>query len=205
MIKGAIRAMRDFADKLLHFTSGEFFLRKRPNGGTAILIRSLWVTAFLYPVAVIFKGLLATGFGPSVDWQRLRTTINDTIPWMGGIFAAVYAALYARFSSQWNYLASTYNLLMSTLAQAPLSEKTEECYRAWKAAIVEDAEDLHLATKPMFAPLLLEFLSDPNICDVFIGKTAGGETRLNALLASLERATGRTALLPSDSKPGSPR
>jgi len=36
---------------------GEFFLRKLPNGGTAILIRSLWVTAFIYPAAVIFKGL----------------------------------------------------------------------------------------------------------------------------------------------------
>ncbi len=31
------------------------------------------------------------------------------LPTFGAIFAAVYFALYARFASQWSYLANLYN------------------------------------------------------------------------------------------------
>jgi hypothetical protein len=39
----------------------------------------------------------------------------DSIGWIGAIFAAVYAALYARFASQWSYLAGVYNQMRQTL------------------------------------------------------------------------------------------
>lgn len=69
----------------------------------------------------------------------------------GATFGATYAALYTRFSSQWTYLAGLYNQLMATQAHAPIDNDPERAgiYLAWEAAFIEDADDLHLSTKPI--------------------------------------------------------
>jgi hypothetical protein len=47
----------------------------------------------------------------------------------------------------------------------------------WRAAFIEDALDLHLATKPMFAPFLLRMLEMPDVVDVFDRYTHNGKER----------------------------
>jgi hypothetical protein len=187
-------AMWRVLDRVFYFISGEILLQDRPNGGTAILVRALWVTVFIYVAAVVWLGFLRTGLGPRVDGVELRAVLADTLPWAGAIFAAAYAALYSRFSSQWTYLAGVYYQYMSTRAQAPIDGNAERAgiYEAWKAALVEDAEDLHLATKKMYSTLLLELLTDEGVRRTFADTAAGGQPRLDRLIGKLERAAETT-------------
>ena len=84
--------------------------------------------------------------------------IADTVPWLGAIFAGVYVALYARFASQWSYLAGVYNQIRQTLATWDPTKDNANHLNLWRAGFIEDALDLHLATKPMFGPFLLRML-----------------------------------------------
>src|SRR5688500_13154788 len=93
-------------DRALDVISGEWVLNSRPNGGGAIVRRALWITFLGYSVAVALRCLLQTGFSTEFDWMLLRTTIAETIPWAGAILGGSYAALYARFASQWQYLGT---------------------------------------------------------------------------------------------------
>jgi hypothetical protein len=149
--------------------TGEWmFWRGHPNGGTVVLLRSVWVSAIIYAIAL----LLHTGSYAAwtaefwtwpchIDSRQLAKDIGDTAPWLGAIFAGVYVALYARFASQWSYLAGVYNQIRQTLAtrKDPDEENGEHLLR-WEAGFVEDALDLHLATKPMFATFIARLLAD---------------------------------------------
>lgn len=68
-------------------------------------------------------------------------------------FGAVYVALYARFSSQWNYLANLYNQIMQCRVKANGQYDKERLAR-WCAGFVEDAWRLHLLRKPMFTEVV---------------------------------------------------
>jgi hypothetical protein len=99
--------------------SGEFILKSGvPNGGTMILVRSAWVAAVLYGVALLLHSGNYTEWTwefwtwpRHIDFGRLKHEIADTVPWLGAIFAGAYVALYAPFSSQWGYLAGVCNQL----------------------------------------------------------------------------------------------
>jgi hypothetical protein len=91
---------------MIHYLSGEFLLKKMPNGGTAVLIRSGIISLGLYFAAIAIKSRIVPGATWHFDLTQLRLIVADTIPWFGAIFAGVYVALYSRFASQWNYLAS---------------------------------------------------------------------------------------------------
>jgi hypothetical protein len=90
--------------------TGEIVLtwpHRRANGSGTILIRSFLVSLVLYGLAFILNILLdyltnKTNTPFSVIDNSLLI-VKDTLPWFGAIFAAVYAALYTRFSSQWLY------------------------------------------------------------------------------------------------------
>lgn len=169
---------------MIRHLSCEFVLSKMPNGGTAVLIRSTIISFGLYLVAIALRSRIAPGATWQFDMVALRTVIADTIPWFGAIFAGVYIALYSRFASQWNYLANLYNQIMQAAVQNPPSGiSPESALRLWQAGFIEDAEDLHLAGKPMFASVIRSMLAKPEVQSYFITHAPGGAERL----ARLER------------------
>lgn len=173
---------------LRHF-SCEFVLRWIPNGGTAVLIRSVLLSLGLYLLAIGFKSRITPNATWHFDLSELRALIGETIPWFGAIFAGVYVALYSRFASQWNYLASLYNQIMQAAVENPPNDLSKEsALRIWQAGFIEDAEDLHLAGKPMFASIIRSMLAKPEIRANFIAHSPGGAERLAKLEQRIIRA-----------------
>lgn len=165
----------------LDFLSGEWMLAyfKQGNGGGAVIARALQVTITIYVCAILLRAFFTPNTGWEVDHEAFDALVIDTIPWFGAIFAATYAAFYARFSSQWNYLANLYNQIMA--AKTVATDTRSASFVKWQAAFIEDAQDLHLAAKPMFASVIHFMLEDPDIKAAFIRYSFGGEKRLQQL------------------------
>ena len=167
---------------MIRHLSCEFVFKRMPNGGTAVLIRSAIISVYLYLIAIAFKSRIAPGATWHFDPTAFRALIAETIPWFGAIFAGVYIALYSRFASQWNYLASLYNQIMQAeMGNPPNGISQESVLRLWQAGFIEDAEDLHLAGKPMFAAVIRSMLVKPQIRADFIVHAPGGAKRLAKL------------------------
>ena len=130
-----------------------------PNGGTIIICRSVQITIMMYLLGLVLRSLFNAAWPWHFDFGALWQNGAETVPWLGAIFAAVYVALYARFASQWSYLAGEYNQIRQTLAtwKDPTKDNANHL-NLWRAGFIEDALDLHLATKPMFGPYLLRML-----------------------------------------------
>jgi hypothetical protein len=106
----------------------------------------------------------------------------------------VYVALYARFASQWAYLAGLYNQINEAKLQAEsLFDKGEKTINIWWSGFIEDAEELHLATKPMFAGVIKVLLEREGVRRAYIEGVAGGEDRLKCLDCKIQRAWKRAA------------
>lgn len=176
------------------FLAGEFFLRNRPNGGTAVLLRSLWVTSLICAIVLPIKSYFAAGTELVFSAAQLKVEIGQMIPWFGAVFAGAYAAFYTRFAAQWGYLAALYNQLMATLASAPPGQFPNQTLIDWNAAFIEDAQDLHLARKSMFASVIRELLQNPHVVRVFLASTQGGPNRLR----ELERQLNCIAVAPAE-------
>jgi len=110
---------------------------------------------------------------------------------LGAFIAALYAALYARFAAQWTYLAHLYNQISQTEARNISDPKAEPVIAQWKAGFPEDAEELHLATKSLFASVLKRWGDDPQVKKSFMDNTPGGEDRFNALMQDVKNAYER--------------
>lgn len=167
---------------MIRFFSGEFWLDRRANGGTVVVLRSAWIAALGYLATILLRELLDPASICEFSLRALRTAAFTNLAVFGAIFAAAYAALYARFASQWTYLAGLYNQIMAAKVRGVgtgTDEKSAMC--AWEAGFLEDADELHLARKPMFAGVILSMLEDPDIRAKYIDSTAGGEPRLLAL------------------------
>jgi hypothetical protein len=157
----------------LEWLSGEFILTKvrRANGGDVILARALFVVVWMC-IPLFVLGLCFPSAGP--DMTKL-----------GAILAVVYAALYARFSQQWQYLANLYN----TIKTAEVRTATQEQKRGlqvrlaqWKAGFIEDAHTLHLANKPMIASIICAWADDPKVAFWFNEYTSGGAARFEEIV-----------------------
>lgn len=157
--------------------AGEFWLKVWPNGGTAIFVRTLWITAFMYSAALLLRAVPYTDWSLGIDWHKLRSEVGETVPWVGALAGAVYTALYARFSSQWSYLAHVYHQMKAAILSGPEdpSPHQKEQLQYWKAAFIEDAEDLHLVRKKMFAMTAWEWLGQDGVANLFDQYTAGGD------------------------------
>jgi hypothetical protein len=172
--------------------TGEWMFRWGcPNGGTIILCRSLQVTVILYVIASWLRSLFNAAWPWHPDFGFLWHNGAATVPWLGAIFAAVYAALYARFASQWSYLAGVYNQMRQTLVTT--KEPDRDHLLMWRAAFIEDALDLHLATKAMVAPFLLRMLDMPPVAAKFDDYTVNGEKRREQLEDRLRKRGGPDA------------
>jgi hypothetical protein len=134
--------------------SGEFFLttsKKRANGGGIVLARSILSSVVVFFLALVAEASFAEG---KLAFPAL-TQISKNVPWFGAIWVAVYFGLYARFASQWTYLAGLYNQIkaseIAALAQLVgkddknTEKPIEEVMRKlaeWKAGFIEDAENI---------------------------------------------------------------
>lgn len=177
--------------------SGEFLLtwpHRRANGGTIILTRALMVSALLYALAIVLNESLDPKNVLRFSAEHLRLAIKNTLPWFGGIFTVVYAALYARFSSQWTYLAGVYNQIKAAETRLiPAEANSHSALVAWKAAFVEDADELHLAVKPMYAALIRAWCENDYVKMEFRRTAPGGERRLTKLLEEIDCALAHHA------------
>jgi uncharacterized membrane protein YuzA (DUF378 family) len=174
-------------DRLISFVAGEWILTRTPytaNGGTVVAARTLWLTGLVY-VPTFF---LVTTFGEGKVFEPdIRQGAADFVallPWLGAIVAAVYAGFYTRFSSQWTYLAGLYNQIIQTEISMPadVAELRSAHLVAWKAGFIEDAEDLHLASKPLFLVAVRNWARDEEVAAAYAENTVGGEARLKALV-----------------------
>ena len=167
------------------FLWGEWwFWFGHPNGGTVIFWRAVQISV----VPVYLLGLwLHSYLGaecPPCHFTRtaLEHALDTTLPWLAATFGAIWAGLYARFASQWTYLAGEYNQIRQMLAtqSAKPTAENEKHVQRWRAGFVEDALDLHLATKPMFRPFIKRLLDDPKhqeVRDCFDEAVDGKERR----------------------------
>lgn len=160
-----------------------------PNGGSAVFIRSTIIATGLYLLAITLKSRITPYATWEFDLATFRMLISETIPWFGAIFAGVYVALYSRFASQWSYLANLYNQIMqASVDNPPNGDLHEKVLRIWQAGFIEDAEDLHLAGKPMFATIIWSMLENPETESNFINHSPGGAERLAKLKIKVSRA-----------------
>ena len=194
-----LHVMGDLVSAAFRALSGEFLLKKWANSGTVVFARIVMGTSCVYGAALCVKEFT----DPNSVWctfriRSLLTAIYDTLPWIGAIFAGVYVAFYSRFSSQWTYLAGLYNqILQSEAAPKPESEDAKELSRKahalWWAGFIEDALELHLATKPMFATIIRHLLTERHeVRSAFGESVPGGESRASELLIRVEEVYKRT-------------
>ena len=165
--------------RFLDFLAGEWMLGIfKSNGGAVVALRALWTTAIFAIIAVI----AVSAFDP----ERIGpATVNGTLEVLWTVSSSVviflgasYVALYARFVSQWGYLAGLYNMIKQTEATTTPENKI---IAEWKAGYLEDAENLHLAAKNSLAPVLYAWVRDPAVIRAYIKNTPGGANRLRRL------------------------
>lgn len=164
---------------LLDFISGEWLLAYRPNGGTVIALRTFFI-AFEF-VLCYWTARLLLG--------ETEVAVSVLLKAFAAGSAAVYAALYARFASQWSYLANFYNKIVEFEIKAGADERESDHFKGWVAGFIEDAVCLHLATKPMFSPAIHHWLTtDAGVAEAFKENTINGVKEYEELIARLEEA-----------------
>lgn len=157
--------------------SGEFILSKgkRPNGGGVVVCRSIWVTIWIMFLVLLLWNWLRPCINCTVQLTVLKADIINLAPWIGAVFGGVYVAFYTRFSSQWTYLANLYN----QIKQSEVSQsKNMNALAQWKAGFVEDAIELHLASKPNIAVIIRAWLVHEDVRNAFVNYTEDGVNRL---------------------------
>ncbi len=155
------------SQNLMYYLSAEFLLRKCANGGDIIFYRTLIITFLFYAMAIGVRSYTNPAAVFDFSYAQLKIEIFQTLPWLGAIFAGVYAALYSRFVSQWNYLANFYNQIMHMLVTVQDSDLNKKQLASWQASFVEDAFELHLACKSMFYPMVKTLLEDADVRKAF--------------------------------------
>ena len=178
---------------MLYWLSGEWLLRNRANSGGVVFARALIVGLLTFSLAIGVLSWLDSILGFGFSKVVLATLVRQNLVWFGAIFGGAYAALYSRFSSQWQYLADLYNQLMQAEDARPRSElKGEQRKRRvlWWHAFIADAKDLHLALKPTFAAALLALLKEDDIATFARGKTEEDRKTFDNFSMQLRRVVG---------------
>jgi hypothetical protein len=155
----------DPADAVVGLISFEFLLK------TSLVV---------YAVSLLITQLGDPARGMTFSFSALVEAATGKMSWLGALFGAIYLALYTRFSSQWTYVANVYNQIKAAEAKAG-TQDNKEALAQWKAGFIEDAQELHLATKGIFAGVIQAWLSDVEVKKQFVQHAPGGEDRLRAL------------------------
>jgi len=159
--------------KFLGILDGEWVFGFLPNGGTAVIARTVQLSSIAFLLTIGFDSYLDPKAQLGFDRTQFLATVRSHLPWFGVLFGGVYVALYSRFSSQWSYLAGLYNSLMQLECQEPRSELKEGAKLTRRgmacAAFIDDTWTMHLATKPSFSSAIRALLSDESIRTVVDG------------------------------------
>lgn len=160
--------------------SGEWILRcfKR-NGGGIVVFRALWVAFIFTLVSMLAVSLIDPCRVGPITWKSIHSCFWDLSDKCVIFLGSSYLAFYARFVSQWTYLAGLYNSIKQA-ESVPNSKKKVIAH--WKAGYLEDAENLHLAAKNNIATIIRAWAEDELVKRAYIKNTLGGETRLSRLI-----------------------
>lgn len=143
-------------EAVLWVVTRESLLRGGKNGGAVVTARASSVTMLLFLPAFLLSWLVK-------DEEFLEHFV-ERLPWLAAIFAASYTAFYARFASQWGYLAHLYN----QISEAELSPTVDDDALArWKAGFIADAIRLHLWRKGTFVSICTRYWSGQKVRDHF--------------------------------------
>jgi hypothetical protein len=191
--------VRKFIEILFTWLSGEWFLTKTgwPNGGTVVFLRALQITVLVFLFGLLILNVADPDRAWPPRWAEFGRQVADRVQWLGVIFATAYAALYARFASQWTYLAGVYN----ALKQAQVAgDYNEEHMAEWRAGFVEDCDDLHLLRKPMFASIVHGLISGEGshvsaVCAAFDQHTPGRQKRRERIAREAKEVVERLSRL----------
>lgn len=182
---GSSRTAFQIWSSFLEFATFECLLTRRrlANGSGVIVLRSVLTALVIHLAALGLRNLLDSSRTWGFSGTELKAQLGETLHWYGAIFAAIYAGLYTRFASQWTYLANVYNQIKAAECRGGCDgERLAE----WKAGFIEDAEELHLAGKTLFASVLREWGRDANVKKPFVAYAHGGEERFDALMKRVE-------------------
>ncbi|MBA2704371.1 MAG: hypothetical protein H0U60_11020 [Blastocatellia bacterium] len=158
---------------VLFYGSGEFLLERRSNSGAVVFARALWTTIIVYSLALLLRECLPPDSTMHFSFSRFRLAFAETIPWFAAVFAGSYAVLYARFASQWTYLADLYNQIMAVQAQTEKTPESTHWLAMWEAGFIEDAEEMHLEKKPIYASVIRSMLDQSEVRDMYVKYTPG--------------------------------
>ncbi len=126
---------------------------------------------------------------PARDWtfdlKRLGQYMAHHLTAVAVVFGSVYTALYASFAAQWRYLAEVYNKIKEAEVKYSTQSDAAQRIAEWKAGFAEDAEELHLATKKIFAQVIRTWLAKAEVKQAFVRYTAGGEDRYRNLMKNV--------------------
>lgn len=187
----ASRRLSDGIDCIVNRISGEWLLSKRglSNGGSVIVLRALFVSLLVLfivePASLAIKDVLDPARAWTFDGRRLAHYLVTHLTTTAVVFGSVYTALYARFAAQWRYLADVYNKIKEAEVKYSTQANAADRLAEWKAGFAEDAEELHLATKKIFAQVIRTWLADEKVKAAFIRYTTGGEERYRNLMSSV--------------------
>ena len=157
----------------------EIVFKKTYNGGMAVFFRTIItgiiVSLFvLIAFCVLWEYPIAINKPESIDWLYVaRCNLLEDWWKYCGIYAAVYTSYYARFVSQWTYLSNLYNQIKETDVNYCLNSDCDnavakEKLDGWKAGFIEDAENLHMETKPLFAAVIYTWLkTNSNVGEIY--------------------------------------
>lgn len=176
--------MKKLGNLLGEILSSEWILTRgrMPNGGSVIFLRTLLTGFYLFGLSLFLINVIDPSRNCIFSLHVLLEQVVDKLAWMGVIFAFVYTALYARFSSQWSYIAGLYN----QIKQAECEIHNAEAMAEWKAGFMEDAENLHLATKDSVASIIHVWGKRDLVKQKFIDHTPGKLDRYERLMKSVE-------------------
>ena len=176
---------------MVRFFSGEWMLewpRPKANGGGVVAARSLWSGSLIYLVFLVVHEIVDPTDVMRFSIRSLRELVLETYVWYGGLVGGTYAALYARFSSQWTYLANLYNQIKAAEIGSPDSDTANSLLSMWKAGFIEDSDDLHLSEKPIFASVIREWGKEEEIKTEFKEFCVGGAARFNRIISRAKEA-----------------
>ena len=182
-----LAAVVRFGGRVIKAASAEYVL-DRPdvsNGGTVVLLRALHSTIIIVALGLFVTNVFDPGRTTHFSIQELFAQVSQIAPWFGTVFAATYAALYTRFASQWTYLAGVYNQIKAAECRKDVEKPV---IAEWKAGFIEDASDLHLLRKKMFASIVVAWGSKDDVRQAFSESSYGGATRFAKLIAQANAA-----------------
>lgn len=194
--------------RLLRFVwvciSGEWIINcvTRSNGGFAILLRAGQFAIQVLGLHLLVEYWLGTHGTGQVD-ASLRAALCEYLDkhftFIAAAFGAAYAALYSRFSAQWEYLAGVYNAIKraeidihlagnASSASAESGRNARADLSQWKKAFIEDAVNLHLAYKPLFSTVVAAWIHDPEVAALFVNECGKSQWR-NTIARRASRAS----------------